>query len=75
MTPNDSPQPIRARLSQPRFGWKNANLSVTSYSTKHHRTYVLRADLPDDIYIAVELRETAVLELANQLVDETEEHA
>lgn len=74
MTENPQPPYIPARVSQPRFGWRNANIGIAASHRKGTDVVYIRATITEGIYIALELPAEQAFALADAIVDAAETH-
>ncbi|WP_273407299.1 hypothetical protein [Corynebacterium ureicelerivorans] len=74
MTENPQSPCIPARVSQPRFGWCNANIGIDARRRKGADVVYIRATITERIYIAIELPTEHAFDLANAIVDAAETH-
>lgn len=74
MTAKPQPPYIPARLSQPRFGWRNAHIGIAGSRRKGTDVVYIRANITEEIYIALELPTEHAFDLANAIVDAAEAH-
>lgn len=74
MTENPQPPYIPARVSQPRFGWRNASIGIAARRRKGTGVIYLRATITERIYVAIELPTEQAFDLANAIVDAAETH-
>ncbi|MDK8800414.1 hypothetical protein [Corynebacterium coyleae] len=72
-TENARTTPIRARLSQPVYGWTTTDVTITGHRTrKGSRRVAIHAHMPNGLYIALEIENQHVYNLANSIVDAME---
>lgn len=74
MTEKPQPPYIPARLSQPRFGWRNAHIGIAASRNRGTDVVYIRATIAEGIYIALELPTEQAFDLANAIVDAAEAH-
>lgn len=67
------PAPIKARMSQPDFGWGKATVTITGHVTNRHRRVTVFMHLQNGKFVALELRNLdSAFAFADAIVDAAE---
>lgn len=68
-----APAPIRGRLSQPVHGWTSTDITITGHRTKRGKERVtIYAHMPNGLYVALEIQNRHVYNLADSIIDAME---